>query len=83
MPGLEKPKENIHNPKEINANFVGCQLKKASYQNENAMKHPSYNNNQNNLTSLPQHETLHETSADSSNSHLVFFPESTNNINYL
>lgn len=77
MPGLDKPKE-------INANnFVGCQLKKGSYQNENVMKYPPNNNNQNNLNCLPRNKKLHDTSVDSSNSSIVFVQGSTNNISYL
>lgn len=77
MPGLDKPKE-------INANnFVGCQLKKVSYQNENVMKYPPNNDNQKKMNFLPRNENLHDTSADSSNSAHVFLQGSTNNISYL
>lgn len=77
MPGLDKPKE-------INANnFVGCQLKKVSYQNENVMKYPPNNDNKKKMNFLPRNENLHDTSADSSNSAHVFLQGSTNNISYL
>lgn len=70
MPGLYKPEE-------INANnFV-------KYGNKNGMKCTPSNIDPTNLNCCPRNESLHETSADSSNSTLVFLPENKKNISFI